>query len=339
MFKTAIGWGGLGVGLFFVLSGYLITGILFKGRDDIEAGSKPFSYVVKSFFLRRSLRIFPIYFTVLFLGLIFNVSAIKDSIFYLISYTVNFYFAATGDLVWPIAHLWSLSVEEQFYFFWPFVILLTPKNKLLSVIIAIIILGPFYRHICNIVQTGRLFKTVITFSNMDLLGAGALLAYIRHYDIKKSHKALYFKLCFFIGGFFFFESILLQMLNLTNSFANLNQVFEAFFFCFLVNGCADGFNGLIGNILDFKPLLFLGKISYGIYLYHLFIFSILLSNISKLPSIFANNLFQLFFCTLSAIVIATLSWYLIEKPISKLKNRFNFSFPAIMPQSVSDAGQ
>jgi peptidoglycan/LPS O-acetylase OafA/YrhL len=321
LFKNHLGWGNLGVGIFFVLSGFLITRILLRDKDSICCNVLSYKEAITKFFIRRSIRIFPIYFMVIFAAYVVGLPAVHNLLWYLVSYCVNIYFAIKGDWVWPVTHLWSLSVEEQFYFLWPFIILFTPKKRLLATILLTISFGPLYRHLCVACNTNYLAAHVITFSNFDLLGMGALLSYIRHYHIDSRASNLFLKLCFWIGGALFFESKILQVLDLPNSFSSFNQIFEAVFYCSIINKAADGIEGLAGRFLDFKPLIFIGKISYGVYLYHLFIFGILLSYLNKLPTVFRSPEIQLVACTLATIITATLSWYIIELPLSGLKSK------------------
>ena len=112
--------GGLGVGLFFVLSGFLITGILLQGRPDGSAsGNRP--RFMKQFYVRRFLRIFPIYYLVL-IGITILGSERSEVMPWLFTYTTNIY-------IWDhltflrFSHFWTLAVEEQFYLFWPLLLL------------------------------------------------------------------------------------------------------------------------------------------------------------------------------------------------------------------------
>jgi len=113
-----------GVNLFFVLSGFLISEILMVNKRE----SRNTVAVLKNFYARRFLRIFPLYYLVIGLSVLFSIPKSRLFFFYLITYTFNYptglLRAATGNM----AHLWSLSVEEQFYIFFPFVILLIPQR-------------------------------------------------------------------------------------------------------------------------------------------------------------------------------------------------------------------
>ena len=133
-FATAMGvHGGYGVWLFFTLSGYLITGILLRYRDAVEAGRSSLGEVLRVFFARRFLRILPVYYLfLLFAALAGRMSA--DSAPWHLAYLSNFYFWQRGEFA-AMGHLWSLSVEEQFYMIWPVVIILVARLRLPVVLV------------------------------------------------------------------------------------------------------------------------------------------------------------------------------------------------------------
>jgi peptidoglycan/LPS O-acetylase OafA/YrhL len=128
-----------GVLLFFVISGFLITGILLNAR---AAEASPWS-VLYAFYARRFLRIFPIYYAVLFVALAVGFPSVRDAIGWHLAYLSNWYFAYQGFD--KVSHLWSLAVEEQFYLVWPWLVLLVPSAALPWIIGATILVGPISR--------------------------------------------------------------------------------------------------------------------------------------------------------------------------------------------------
>jgi peptidoglycan/LPS O-acetylase OafA/YrhL len=121
-------WGGIGVRCFFVLSGFLITGILLRARDLIDAARTTRGFQVRQFYIRRSLRIFPIYYLTLIVACALGLQVVRDTFWWHAGYLSNFYIASTGIWHGYISHLWSLSVEEQFYLIWPALILAAPRR-------------------------------------------------------------------------------------------------------------------------------------------------------------------------------------------------------------------
>jgi peptidoglycan/LPS O-acetylase OafA/YrhL len=135
-----------GVRLFFVLSGFLITGILLASREALQMGLVPSrAHALRQFYIRRTLRIFPLYYLVVGVGLIVGVPEALEFAPWLLTYTLNWRIAAQGWYMEHYAHLWSLAVEEQFYLLWPWVILLVRNNWVLPSAIIMTLVGPLYR--------------------------------------------------------------------------------------------------------------------------------------------------------------------------------------------------
>ena len=110
----------LGVELFFVISGFLITGIVLKGAKTIN--------FIENFYLRRALRLFPLYYIVVIMLTTYS-HQMREAFAYYALYGVNIW--VVKNQTWGIAtHFWSLSVEEQFYLIWPFAVLWTPRREI-----------------------------------------------------------------------------------------------------------------------------------------------------------------------------------------------------------------
>src|SRR5262245_37043382 len=142
-FLRGLPWGGMGVQLFFVLSGYLITLILLDGRAAVTAGQDQW-HILRNFYARRFLRIFPIYYLVLGVTALLGVVVVRQLFSWVFTYMSNVYFVFNGPRE-MVFHLWSLAVEEQFYLIWPWLILLLPRAALLPVILTAIIAAPLTR--------------------------------------------------------------------------------------------------------------------------------------------------------------------------------------------------
>src|SRR5947208_4381885 len=108
-------WGGFGVRLFFVLSGFLITGILLKSQQYVIQGKQCSLFAIRQFYIRRFLRIFPLYYVILALTVLMAIPQVKEAIVWHVSSLSDVYFALQGRYYGSVVHLWSLAVEEQFY--------------------------------------------------------------------------------------------------------------------------------------------------------------------------------------------------------------------------------
>lgn len=335
--------GHLGVVLFFVLSGFLITRILFENADEIQNSKSSAWPKLIRFIFRRSLRIFPIYFILLIFGFIFNISNFIDLWPWLVTYTPNIYIMIKGQWLGTWDHLWSLAVEEQYYLLFPYFILFLNKNKYVYLFLAMISIGflsrltffTLFSH--EFIEKNWMFSYVNPLSAIDCFGLGGLLAYIYHYEfdlflIISKKKYLFF--ISFIGVFF--SLILSSFSNYTYDniwFSVFERTISAIFAMFFIMLALLERESYFWKFLENKIIFFLGSISYGIYLYHNFVYNYfhlngntiwgyLINNFSYLNGINTNSrLFTFFVNVLILISIASLSWFLIEKPLSKLKNK------------------
>ncbi len=174
----AAGYGLLGVDLFFVLSGFLITGLL------LDAKGKP-SYF-RNFYARRTLRIFPLYYVVLAAMLLVlpALVAVPASLeharreqLWLWTYTSNFYIAAKSS--WAlgyVSHFWSLAIEEHFYLLWPLVVFSVRRETLVRLCVGVLVAGLGLRIALALGGTSELSISVLTYARVDTLCVGGLLA-------------------------------------------------------------------------------------------------------------------------------------------------------------------
>ncbi|MDX6710159.1 MAG: hypothetical protein QOH96_1175 [Blastocatellia bacterium] len=333
-------WGHWGVQLFFVLSGFLITGILLKSRNSVESGGISGGRAALEFYIRRVFRIFPLYyFVVIFVGLILDYSQGREFWPWLIGYAMNFKIGIINSETSYFSLFWSLAVEEQFYFVWPWVVLFAPRRAIFPITLLMIACGPIWRGYClahighgtNFVQ---LYK--FTWGCLDSLGLGALLAQV--YECKERHdltqKSLNWLVVPGLMVFAFLEALAMLEINwsLHIVFADLAL---GLVFCWFILTAARGFTGLSGKVMNLWILRAGGWITYGIYVYHLLARDILLWASSKLGYSLQRTGLRMFVLGMGLTILASwLSWRFFELPINKLKDRWagNRELPAQQSQ-------
>jgi peptidoglycan/LPS O-acetylase OafA/YrhL len=326
--------GAIGVTIFFVLSGFLITKILLKSKDRVNDGSQSLGKAFSNFYIRRTIRIFPIYYGLLLFLYILNYKTATDNIGWFLSYTSNIKSYISQTWLGTLGPLWSLAVEEQFYFLWPSLILLTPQKYLKKVLLLCICLGPLFRLISMGIAIFsfdnvnlRISSAVLVTSNIDLFAIGGVLSYFVYHKVDFSlvfHKWVKVSsLILFVAISIYHDSIFYHTF-----FSMIIAIWSFYVIRYLIEEKQSVYN----SIFQFKPFSFLGKISYGLYLFHgpfFFIFAILVAsehkfldfNLLFIPYHNANQ-FVMLKNIGYLIFICTLSWYLFEKPINKLKRYF-----------------
>jgi peptidoglycan/LPS O-acetylase OafA/YrhL len=324
-----INLGNSAVRFFFVLSGFLITRILLKTKENLVTGSltEIFS-ATKIFYIRRALRIFPIFYMVLLIITYLNLEGARAGFWWHFTYLSNNYFSALGEFDGYTAHFWTLAVEEQFYLVWPWVVSCCPLKDLRLIIWLMPALSVIFRYLL-ISQSNEvpLSSAILTLSCLDSLALGSILAVYHHSDEhERLNKTL--KLCLLIGLFMVMALGILfinkQSYSLINPFIPLAT---SLIFTYLIGRASQGFRGspALKSFLEWKPLCDLGRISYGVYLYHPFV---LYAVISLLPTIglpdptLMRELLTIVLSSIFSVGLAIVSWLLIEKPFVQLKRFF-----------------
>jgi peptidoglycan/LPS O-acetylase OafA/YrhL len=341
-----LGW--VGVDLFFVLSGFLITGILLETRD----GPNYF----RTFYIRRTLRIFPLYFgflTILFLfpalvlpGVPEARIQLSDRAFWYWTYLVNLVIAADGwqAVPLPVGHLWSLAIEEQFYVVWPLVVFALRPPALRQVCIAIMVGSLVLR--CAAVSAGVRPPTVYVFTltRMDALAAGALVALI----FRERRRRISGVQLLGANGAALAALIALTYTRdwLSSEGAGMNTIgFTALailFGAWVLGARTASPTTRAGSFLHSSILRFFGRYSYALYVFHVPVISTLVwlgLDARLLPSIAGSwlpgKLFVVATATAVSVVLAKLSWELVEKQFMALKDRFAYEHPLQIPAAVN----
>src|SRR5438093_2552884 len=263
-----------GVKLFFVLSGFLITRLLLVARRDVDFGRQHRLAALGHFYARRVLRIFPLYYLVVVVSVIIDLPPARALLPWLLSYTLNFHMASLGEYVDHFAHFWTLAVEEQFYLIWPWLILFAPRAVLLPAVLGLIALAPVYRLYGVVTDLNAITLYVWPFASLDGLGMGALLALVAgdKYPLPSLTSCCWDRLrlpACVVG------TVALYLTAFHSPWWRAGLVaFDlvlAVLFAQLIGTVArQSSRGLAGAVLECRPLVYLGKISYGIYIYHVF---------------------------------------------------------------------
>lgn len=327
------GW--MGVDLFFVLSGFLITDILLETRETK-------SYF-RNFYIRRVLRIFPLYYLVLFLFFTLSPALFKqqgantvfsyyqtNSTWYW-TYLQNWLMVKKGPAPVPfLSHFWSLAIEEQFYLFWPFMIFFVKKTTMIKkIILGLIVLAIITRLTVWIMYPHEVEKFYCsTFTRMDSLLMGCLLAVHRREGNEIPIKLIKALIASF-GVLIIVSLLVFGNLRQDNPvFPTIGYSITAAFFTSLVYLVLRYESAIIGWVKHLNVFRFAGKISYGMYVYHIPIYLVLCNLLSKAvfndasKSILSNPLFVSGLSVLLTVLASTISFYLLERPILNLKRHF-----------------
>lgn len=335
--------GTLGVTMFFVLSGFLITRILIQSKLKDDSTGRSHWFSVKQFMIRRSIRIFPIYFLSIFVLYLLDVSPVRDTILWCVTYTTNFYIAIKQQWMGTIDHLWSLAVEEQYYLIFPYLILFLPTKSYKRTLIIMIILSVLLRTMLFFNGSPWMVQYVLMPTCLDSFGLGGLLAYFFTFQKESIFKEIttskYLISSFLILLIFLFLSRQYQITsNQVHHFGNLviERLVGSVFCFFLIAKAVNGYDGFMKYFLENSLISYFGRISYGLYLYHNFIFnyfhtpktSVVLRGLRKFqqiaPTVTQNSVFELLYFFVITAIVATLSWYLIEKPVNNFKKYFTY---------------
>ncbi len=319
--------GFLGVDIFFVLSGFLITSLLLKERSSNQSG------MVSRFYKRRALRLLPALYALLIVD--FFVSRWENfprdiqwrttwhALLYLNNWNIVWNFGATQD---DLGHLWSLGIEEQFYIVWPIVMItiaalkIPPKIAIsLTAIFAVFVTW----HRLDLWNNGVswLFLYVRTDARVDSLLIGATFAYVyRHYRVPPKILNL-LATSSFIGFIYIkyrFGSLPLHPFLFQGGFTVIAVLAGT-----IILAAAEG-AWFANRVLISRPLTVIGKVSYGLYLWHLPVFFVLGRHVTSGP-----KPLRILIGIVIASAVTSLSWYFVEKPFLNIKNRKYGNVPAV----------
>lgn len=316
-FKSESGF--LGVTLFFVLSGFLITHLLIAERKKTGVIN------LKSFYLRRILRIWPLYFFILISSMILSgVSLLSKEFLFGILFCPNIFHAIYQPYIMS-PQIWSIGVEEQFYLIWPIIFLFFPKQRtilFLSLFFIIYTLLPYVLGYYNNNIQKLTFYTdldrILQGAKFNSMAVGCIAAFVFNYYFGIVSKFLYNSMLEIIVvlttiGLWFsgFESTYFK-----------SEIFSILFALMII--CLTNVHSNFTFLFNSKIANYLGSISYGLYMYHYIILIFILQffgDYFNFKSVTGNIVFYLisFFIT---VIISDLSFRYLEGPFLRLKTKY-----------------
>lgn len=319
---------------FLVLTGYLITGSLLRERDRND--SKPGKWrlaALKTYQVRRGLRILAPYYAALALTWIIMLIDIRgisqppdvqQAPWWYVFHLSNIHMAFLGQ--WPVGtnHFWSLSIQQQFYLLWPFVIWFLPRKWLVPALLVFSATGPATRMAHDFFSQWFAWPQVMTWTAFDYFGIGGLLALAVHGGMKLESRGL--RMLSWAGLACYVVIFSADRLSWpTFGLRPFQQTFLSVGLCGVIAAGSVGFGGGIGRFLNHPVLQRIGQLSYGVYLFH------------NLAPLIAGKLFWFLWdgdtdtiplALLKTAIYATLTWGLalaswrwIEQPLQEVRAR------------------
>jgi peptidoglycan/LPS O-acetylase OafA/YrhL len=301
--------GRFGVQLFFLLSGYLITSLLLRERwirGDIN---------IRAFYIRRILRIWPLYFFILLVAVLWPWAG-RLPLPYFVGYLLlagNWMTVMLGPPASWASILWSVSIEEQFYLSWPLVIKFFSRKRCFHVAVGLIVVANVARFYLAVGSLRPYSVFPNTFAQLDSIGAGILCAIVLKgsvplFSTGKRLLLLYCGLALLIGCGYFgrVESPLFVMAG----------------YPIATFGCLALFLAVCGTLLSWRPLVYLGKISYGLYVYHVLALSLVGRALGGKAGTPFRFLVYWWGGLLLTIALAGVSYRWLETPFLRLKEKF-----------------
>ncbi len=313
-----------GVELFFVISGFLITDILFGYR---LSGPGTLRHLGR-FYARRTLRIFPIYYIYLAIVSLTIPSVAWEEMRWALAYVYNF-FEMSHTASRSLLHVWSLSIEEQFYLIWPLVILKSPMRRVLHVMMGLIFFSILFR-----ISVPEVHHKLSTISCFDAFGLGGVFAYLRRFDPGVLNRLLRMRWTLVLALLWLTATIATSFTGWAMPDAGFRSALAVISF-HLLGACVPSEGRMLqdnSRWLDGPRKQYLGMISYGIYLFHLLPMLWLEGWLERLLSPFSDaGIISLIYYNryligapiylISTLMLALLSHRYIESYFTRLKDR------------------
>ncbi|HEX9514420.1 MAG TPA: acyltransferase [Puia sp.] len=313
-----------GVDLFFVLSGFLITSILLDATNDQENKL----VIIRTFIARRTLRIFPIYYITFGVLLLIKYPYIKDHLVWFLTYTSNI--LCYREKSWnSFSHTWSLSVEEQFYFIWPLLIVFINPRFLKYIFYLSILIGIAATLYVRAEVPPNYFALLLMPACMQAFGIGGLYAYISRMDDQKKIFLKGINILFPVALLFhFYWGFSADGGHFNYWYRTVDSILSIWLIHYTIV-IRPGW--VKNNILENRFLIRVGQISYGIYLYHYalpWVYQMVVNKMggenSPVGAFLLNHYVSYFARLILLFALSLASFEFIEKPILKLKRFFEY---------------
>lgn len=323
-------WGQTGVRLFFVLSGYLITLSVWRMDDRCAGAGIRRAGELGIFQLRRLARLLPAFLAALGIGLLAGMEHVVEPIWWHLAFLTNVKTAMQGWFFGPTAHFWSLSMQEQFYLVWPLVLFAVPRRWFPLAALGLVGLGFGYRVWCVEAGISDYWRWLMVPGSIDAFALGGLVAWVKSGPGLPGIPGGVAGRWLLAGGLSGWW-ILNRVLRNTDAgpwISSGAEVLEAGFAAAMVWGCVQGFPGPAGRFFSWGPLCYLGKISYGIFVYHL----ILMFALEPLAAEFGigpRSHVAAWIAVSGAVTVAVsaASWHFLEAPaVERAKEWINRLF-------------
>ncbi|QDA60202.1 acyltransferase [Hymenobacter jejuensis] len=327
--------GGLGVTGFFVLSGLLITGILRRARSAAGAGRWQ---VLSPFYVRRALRILPAYYLVVGISWVLRLSFVREHLPWFALHGANLLFFRQLSWGEGTGHLWSLAVEEQFYLVWPLLVLLVPVPHFRTLLGLLAVLGPLVRW-ALLYATGTSFALILPPACLDLFAIGGLLGLVLE---QVSWPAVRWT---GVGVALLVAYLFLEKLGGAGRLI-LGPTLQAGAAAGLLAAALSTTAPRARRLLTWPAFVFLGRISYGVYLYHLMLPVLLYRVLHRVGTSLAGGAYyqalmdwgksgwQVLPMLAILVAVAAFSWRFVERPVRELGRRWQYPVKNQKPAST-----
>ena len=332
-------WGPIGVRIFFLLSGYLITQSLWRLQRDVGEAGGGYGSGLFAFHARRIVRLTPVLYTMIGVACLMGLPEFRDAALWHATFLSNFYALHVGK--WPDAasHLWSLSVQEQFYLFWPFVILVTPRKWLPALLVALFAGAFAFRAWIIGSEASNFYRWVMLPGVLDSFALGALIAIWR-----KSGAALPVTrgwlgvVCGLAALGCYIAARLVRFGPFGGPWVAVIETLENVFLGWLLLRTAMGWRGFGAWLFENPVLVFLGKISYGLYVFHVLVHVAIGPWLDHHGLPLGNHVVVRSAILMAlSIGFAALSYYYVEQPLAAWVRRREASAPGAAGPVASPA--